>query len=690
MKRSIHYLEYLYCHLLIVFLIGRVGFILNNLPVQHLSLLEAVGACWRGFLGHDLMVAAFLLAVPWVVSLPRPLQRRGERRVEAKLGECQRQGGRTVPPSFGGEGGGFWRGLLVPYYILMGLTVAAIIVADAVMYEYWQFKLSAVVLSYASSPEGTTNSVSLSYILVRVAAFLLLALWIIIPCIMLTPKSLPTGRTERLWMRNISIIWTFLLLSGIFFMRQGDVYGNPGKQIANHAAVNPVYAFFESINATDNYARRYDLLSEADRSDLFRGLYPEPADDIQDTLLRTRRPDVLVVFMESFGSRFVRELGGLPDVSPGWSRLIPEGIFWQNFYSNSFRTDRGTVSAFSGWMSYPDVGLMKQTEFHAALPSLARSLEREGYETAYLYGGAMTNMGKRQYLEDMDFRTLYDWTPENLWGEGNAWGLYDSISCQWARQIVGRWQGGRHFMVVQTISSHEPWDVPYHRLDDKILNAFAYTDHSVACMIDSLRRLPQWDNLLVVMLPDHGLLYRQTYDDPGFFRAPMLWLGGAVREPRRMDVLMNQSDLAATLLSQMGIRHDDYPWSRNVLSSSYTYPFVYCNYPAGLLFADSTGTSLYDLAGDVATVEQPSDDGLRILRAKAILQTSYDQLGEVRQSHRNAAAEGGAQSSIRKRPALISEAPRAYFGSASRLFWKRPALISDTPRTNINHEKEVK
>ena len=64
-----HYLEYLYCHLLIVFLIGRVGFILNNRCVEQLSFLDAVGACWRGFVGHDLMVAAFLLAVPWLMGL---------------------------------------------------------------------------------------------------------------------------------------------------------------------------------------------------------------------------------------------------------------------------------------------------------------------------------------------------------------------------------------------------------------------------------------------------------------------------------------------------------------------------------------------------------------------------------------------------------------------------------------------
>ena len=609
MKRNIHYLEYLYCHLLIVFLIGRIGFILNNRCVQQLSFTEAVGACWRGFVGHDLMVTAFLLAIPWLIGI-------------AFLYFSHSPSGET-------EGDPRFRAWLTPYYIVMGLAVSIIIVADAVMYEFWQFKLGMVVLSYASSPEGTTNSVSLSFILVRFAILLLLALWTIIPCILLTPKKLPTGRTERLWMRNISIIWCFLLISGVCFMHQGDVYGNPRPLLANHAAVNPVYAFASSIRFSDNYAKRYDYLSEEDRADLFNGLYPEPADDIQDTLLTTQRPDILVVFIEGFGSRFIKELGGLPDVAPGWSRLIPEGIFWQNYYSNSFRTDRGTVSAFGGWLSYTDVGLMKQTEFHSVLPSLARSLERDGYETGYIYGGAMTNMGKRKYLEDMDFHHLYDDTAFTN-NQSTSWGIPDSTACQKACELISNWQDGHHFLVVQTISSHEPWDVPYHRLEDKKLNAFAYTDYSVACMVDSLRQLPQWDNLLVIMIPDHGFLYEQSYDDPGFFRAPMLWLGGAICEPRKMDILMNQSDIPATLLSQMDIHHAEYPWSRNVLSETYTYPFVYCNYPAGMLFADRTGTSIYDIDGDAVIMEQPSDGGLRILRAKAILQSSYDQLEEIK------------------------------------------------------------
>ena len=94
------------------------------------------------------------------------------------------------------------------------------------------------------------------------------------------------------------------------------------------------------------------------------------------------------------------------------------------------------MSAFNGWLSYTDVGLMKHTEMHGVLPSLPRSLEREGYETSFIYAGQMTNMGKREYLENVGFRHLYDDTAFSADQASGSWGVYDSISCQKAVEIV--------------------------------------------------------------------------------------------------------------------------------------------------------------------------------------------------------------------------------------------------------------
>ena len=589
--------------LLIIFAAGKLVFMFYN-RAQEPFIAADLFDVWRHGLSMDVSTAGYLLIVPWLVCL-------------VSLWWSQ------MPV----------RRWLVPYYVIAALALSLIILGDAYLYEFWKFKLNATVFSYLSHPEGATSSVSRSFLLSRVGGIVLAAALIFALLLWRTPRQM-VRVSHRLW-HTLGL----LLLGGVIFlgirgsvtasvMNVGVAYYSP-RLFLNHSAVNPAFSLVSSIKRTTDYASQFPLLSEEERAATFRGLYPEDTDDITDTLLTTRRPHVLLVMMESFGSKFIREMGGLPDVSPNMSRLIPEGIFWQNFYANSFRTDRGTVSALSGWVSYPTVSLMRLPDRLAGIPSLAQSLKREGYSTHYLYGGDIKIMGKRGYLVSTGYDTLTsdaDFTMAQA--HESKWGVNDSTATERVLQIIRQKPADRPWhMVFQTLSSHEPFEVPYHRLDDKRLNAFAFTDRCVGRLVDSLRTMPQWRDMLVILMPDHGYLYDLTYEDPQFFHCPMLWLGGAVRSPRQMDVLMNQSDLCATLLAQMGIPHRDYPWSRNVLSRRYSYPCVYSNYPGGLLFADSTGVTVYDITAHHPITEQPAPSADRLRRAKAILQTSYQQLG---------------------------------------------------------------
>ena len=579
MKPHRHFLLPTLLFVLALFAIGKFVFLWYNSAVEPLTLPQALGT-WLSGLLLDLRTAALLLLVPALLSLQT-----------------------RVP----------LRPLLVPYYILAALATSLVVAANTIMYEFWQFNLSAVVLSYAASPEGATSSVSLGFILWRVGAVLLFACVMAWGCIALTPK-----RSERPWASPLLVLLLALMPVGV-----STSYHRTKSLFRNHAATNPLYAFATSFWAEDEFAP----LKAEEQAKLFAPLYPADTEDVTDTLLTTQRPNILLIQLESFGAKFIPELGGLPDVTPHLSRWIPQGVFWEQFYSNSFRTDRGSVTIQSGFVSHPTVSLMRDTLQHAALSSLPRTLNEAGYHTSLLYAGPYTNMGKGRYYRDMGLQTLHGLELFGDQPQECGWGMHDGTAARKVLDLVNEAPGQQPWMLTfQTLSSHEPWQVPYHRLEDERLNAFAYTDSCVGSLLDSLSRLPLWDSLLVIILPDHGYLYHQTYEDPAFFHAPMLWLGGAVKQPRRIDVLMNQSDLAATLLAQLGIPHKHFRWSRNVLSRNYTYPFVYSNYPAGLLFKDSTGVSLFDLAAREPIMEHPAPSPERIRKARAILQQSYKEL----------------------------------------------------------------
>jgi hypothetical protein len=109
----------------------------------------------------------------------------------------------------------------------------------------------------------------------------------------------------------------------------------------------------------------------------------------------------------------------------------------------------------------------------------------------------------------------------------------------------------------------------------------------------------------------------------------MLWLGGALKAPRRIHQLCNQTDLPATLLGQMGIAHDDFTFSRDVMSRDYTYPFAVHTYNNGITMRDSTGFAVFDLNANRIVVNQSTNSELLIKKGKAILQTAAEHLKEL-------------------------------------------------------------
>ena len=118
------------------------------------------------------------------------------------------------------------------------------------------------------------------------------------------------------------------------------------------------------------------------------------------------------------------------------------------------------------------------------------------------------------------------------------------------------------FAAMLTLSSHEPFDVPFAKFDDPMLNAMAFTDACLGRFVERVRQTPVWKDLLVILIADHAYPYPYgiANSDALRHRIPMLWLGGAVRRPTVVETYGSQSDLAATLLAQLGIASRRFPF----------------------------------------------------------------------------------------------------------------------------------
>ena len=599
MKRVLYIFRFMF-FLTVIALVGKVVFMLYNAG-EHCTLMNIWDVLWVG-LPLDLSLAA-LLSVPVWAATAATMYYPGLR----------------------------LRAILSPYLILAVLFVVLVTAGDIVMYHHWKFKLDACIFNYMSSPGSAGASASPVYIVTCLSSAAIAIVGSIVIAILLTPKRIiEDGR---------GINRTNFLATGALLAF--TVFGVTGHRITessvfefepivlNHAAVNPAAHMLHSLWIYHKTSgKQFRSMSDEACEEWAGNLFPEEMDDITDTLLTTNRPNVLTIQLESFGASFIETLGGAVGVTPELCRWMEQGVNFTNAWASSFRTDRGTVSALSGVPSYPTYSLMMEDDCLGYFPSLASTLSGYGYQTDYLYGGNSDNMNKRKYLLASGFQNVWDIrnmdVPE---AERDAWGANDSISIQRLYHLLTtKKDSSSWYFAYQSVSSHEPWTVPYHKLDNEVYNAFAYTDHFLGAFLDSLSKTPVWDNLVVLIFADHGSMYQLDYQHPMFFRMPLLMVGGAVKEPKKLDMFVSQSDMVGTLLAQMQISKKDYPWSRNVLSKNYQYPFVYATYPSGMLFADSTGVTMMDLQSGCVVYADGEDNGSRANRTKAILQRSYDKL----------------------------------------------------------------
>jgi phosphoglycerol transferase MdoB-like AlkP superfamily enzyme len=269
---------------------------------------------------------------------------------------------------------------------------------------------------------------------------------------------------------------------------------------------------------------------------------------------------------------------------------------------------------------------MKMPEKSQTMPSIAKTLKKEHYQTHYLYGGDINFTNMRGYLIATGWDKLTsvdDYPPSQV---TSKWGVDDDITFDTFYQMTV--SAKQPFLYgFSTLSSHEPWEVPIHKFDDKVLNSFYYLDQCIGQFIDKLKKTEAWKNLLIVMLPDHGILYKDLDETmPLKNQIPVVWTGGAIKGPRRINKICNQSDLAATLLGQLGLNHDDFTFSRDVLSTTYRYPTAVHNYNNAQSMIDSTGFILYDFDAS-RFIKRDSKDAERMLDiSKAILQATTNDL----------------------------------------------------------------
>lgn len=526
--------------------------------------------------------------------------------------------------------------ILKGYFFIVACIISLIFVVDIALYPYWGFRLDATPLFYLQSPSDALASAPASTLILQTLVFVVYTYGIFWALKRFVLPLMPEQYVKKMFSNSVQLV----LLGGILFIpirggvttstaNVGMVYFSK-NQFLNHSAINPCFSFLASLSKQQDFAAQYNYFSESQRSKIFKKLTNQPQGDSIPELLTTKNPNIILILMESFSANAIEVLGGEAGVTPNINRLSKEGILFSNMYANSFRTDRGIVAVLNGYLAQPTTSIMKYPAKSQTLPSIAKSLQKKGYTSDMLYGGDINFTNMQSYFFSSGYSKVTADRDFPLKSRLSKWGANDDITFAHLYQsMTDNSRKEPFFSTFLTLSSHEPFEVPYNHLKDPYLNSVAFTDSCLGDFIDKLKKLPLWNNTLIVLVSDHGFRYPASVKehDPKRYHIPMLWLGGAIKEPRVIANYGNQTDLAATLLYQLDLPHKEFTFSNNMVDSLQP-AYAFYSYNNGFGFIDTTGVSVYDCESEKPLIIKPeAGNEIRLNNGKALLQTLYDDLG---------------------------------------------------------------
>jgi phosphoglycerol transferase MdoB-like AlkP superfamily enzyme len=403
----------------------------------------------------------------------------------------------------------------------------------------------------------------------------------------------------------INAVCAILLLAGCLLgargrlemkspLRWGAAYFSE-YDYANQLALNPAYTFlrdaFIDAGSREQTLNMLESIHDPDARAMTMealGIHDTMSDNLNKILRHyafdtpmTNPPNVVIIIMETFGATAVGALDDrYPyDLTPQFDSLAKSGTLFANIYAAGSHTYTGLFSTLYGYPPGFGKQIMKQAATHSRVWGLPQILRQNGYETSFftthdphfdnMQGFLMANGVERVY-------SIHDYGADKKLG---AMGVPDGVMYDYAIETLRQDRSQPFFATLLTGSHHGPWmipEAPFEKIPDsepshKQLNALKYSDWAMGQFVHNLDRDPAFQNTLVIVTADNGLLHNAKADlDLTQFHIPLLlyWIEKADQKPQRVSRLGSQVDILATLMGSLRLDYDDYSFGGNLLDTA--------------------------------------------------------------------------------------------------------------------------
>jgi phosphoglycerol transferase MdoB-like AlkP superfamily enzyme len=530
-------------------------------------------------------------------------------------------------------------------YVLFFVVLFSIIaISNLNLYREWGSKINFRALDMAiNSPKEAIASTSSSPVILMFSilfAYLICSVYI-------SSKFILYKIADRTKSLGLKLTISFLVISTLFLAIRGGWQLTPINQsmayfsneiVLNHASVNTEWNLIQDvINNKFGNDNPYKYYEKDEAKKIVSELFSKPSKP-SFKVLKSERPNIVLIVLESFTAELVGSLGGEQGVSPNMDNLAADGILFEQVYAAAGRTDKGITATISGFPSQAIRSIMKQNAKHEKLPGIAQELALNSYSTSFYYGGESEFFNIKSYILSHGYKTLVDKHSFKSKDMNSKWGTYDEkVFSKQMKDMDTVKQP--FFSTILTLTNHEPFELPVKnhfsgdKVEDKFRSTTFYTDSCLGAYLKEARQKSWYKNTLFVILADHShrLPANLTEHDPRRYRIPLLFFGNMIKPEfrgTRISKTGNQTDLVATLLNQLNIDPIRYKWSKDLLNPD-TQGFSFFNWDNGFGFATENQIISFDNVGkNIILRKNPPNvkiDNELLVYGKAYMQEVFQQ-----------------------------------------------------------------
>jgi len=390
-------------------------------------------------------------------------------------------------------------------------------------------------------------------------------------------------------------------------------------RVLNNIATNPIWHLGSSLKRSSIHdTNPYLFMSNEKAAFELNKILPNqmPGNNLEN-ILSVKNPNIILILLESWTADVIEPLGGDKLVTPEFTKLTNSGLLFTQMYSSGFRTDQALTSILSGFPSQPNKSIIRFTSKIQKLPSLSKTLVKNGYQTSFYYGGELGFANMKAYLLSQGIETIV--SKDNFKSEdmNSKWGAHDGIVFDKLDRDLDKMHPP-FFNTILTLSTHEPFEVPMStpfngsEESDKFRKSAYYTDHCLGEFMNSITTKSWYENTIVLIVADHGHILPRMRDfyDPEARKIPFLITGGALKDEykgQRIDLLANQHDIPGTLLNQLDISSTEFKWSNDIFQVG-RKNFAYLSQDNAITFITDQGIVTKNIQFPKVKSEDKSDN----------------------------------------------------------------------------------